>query len=164
MRLAVISFGLMGAAVALEAADISLLDVTPYPGWYGPQALFSGPRQEAFLTVHSQTEWNALWQTLFPTHVEPHGAAPYVDFSKFTMVVAALGARPAGGDSVLIQHARDDGTAIHISVLEVRPGKGCTVAAVETYPITIALIRRTDRPIDFEREVSYSNCNVTLAP
>jgi len=164
MRFAVISLVWMGAAATLEAGELARLDLTPYPGWNGSQALSSGPRQEAFMAVRSQTEWNALWQRLLPTHVEPHGEAPYVDFSKFTMVVAALGARPGGGYSVVIQHARDDGATVRISVLEVRPGKGCAGTALETYPISIVLIPRTDRPVQFERDVRDFNCNEVHPP
>jgi hypothetical protein len=160
MHRSIVTFVCMVSAVAsLKANDLASLDVTPFPGWNGPQAVWSGSLQEAFMAVHSQTEWNALWQTLFPTHVEPHGEAPYVDFSRFTMLVAALGARPGGGYSVVIQHARDDGATVRISVLEVRPGKGCAETALVTYPISIVLIPRTDRPVHFERDVEDFNCN-----
>jgi hypothetical protein len=155
---------MISAVASLKANDLASLDVTPYPAWNGPQAVWSGPQQEAFMAVHSQTEWSALWQTLFPMNFEPHGEAPYVDFGKFSMVVAALGARPTGGYSVEIQHARDDGATVHVSVSEVRPGKGCAEAASVTYPISIVLIPRTDRPVQFERHVADFNCNAVHAP
>ena len=132
--------------------------VTPYPGWNGSESLTLGSRQETFRPVRSQAEWSAVWNTLRVASVEPRAAAPNVDFGKFTMLVAALGTRPTGGYAVHIGQVLDDGTAIHVSVLETRPGRNCVVTTALTYPIDIALIPRTDLPVLFEVEAADHDC------
>lgn len=147
------------AAAAVHAASLKWLDVALVPGWSGPGSQASGPTQEIFNSIHTQAEWAALWQTLETTRIGRQKAPPPVDLSKHTMIVAALGTRRTGGYSVLIQYVLDDGTAVHVSLLEVRPGPTCTVATTLTYPITLALIPRTDRPVKFEREFADLDCN-----
>jgi hypothetical protein len=135
------------------------LNVTPYPGWNGPSALAMGPQAETFRAVRSQAEWSAVWRTLRITSVEPRPSAPDVEFAKFTMLVAALGTRPTGGYTVHIEYALDDGTAVHVSVLEIRPGNNCTVTTALIYPITIAIIPRNDLPVQFEVEAADLDCS-----
>ena len=63
---------------------------------------------------------------------------------------------------VHIESALDDGAAVHVSVLEIRPGNNCTVTTAFTYPITIALIPRTDLPVQFEVETADLDCSTGM--
>jgi len=133
--------------------------VTPYPGSNGSQSLSLWSREEIFRPVRSQAEWNAMWNTLRIASVEPRPTAPNIDFGKFTMLVAALGTRPTGGYAVRIGQVLDDGTTIHVSVFETRPGKNCVVTTALTYPIDIALIPHTELPVLFEVEAADHDCS-----
>jgi hypothetical protein len=148
-------------ATAPRAGSLSWIDVAAYPGWTGPSALFSGPEAETFRSIRSQAEWNAFWPALRPMVPGPKGYAPAVDFGKFTMIVAALGTRPAGGFTVQVQSVRDDGSTVYVSVLEVRPGHNCTGTASLTYPIEIALIPRTEHPIKCEIGLADFDCSAS---
>ena len=149
-----------GASLSASTAQLpSWLEVTPYPGFSGPAAVHSGPREETFRAVRSQTEWSTLWRTLSTNLPGPKSDAPYVDFRQFTMLVAALGTRPSGAYAVKIQDAVDDSTVIEVYVLEVRPtGPDCTATSDIAYPISIALIPRTDRRVEFELRAANLDC------
>jgi hypothetical protein len=144
-------WGLVAAGATMStpgAGELTWLEVTPYPGWGGPQALYSGLHSETFRAVRSEKEWSALWQLLAQSPRSDAGhdtGPPQVDFTKFTVLVAALGTRSTGGYAVSIQYAYDDGAVIHASVLEIRPGPNCTVTTAFTYPIVIVLLPRRDR-------------------
>jgi hypothetical protein len=118
-----------------------------------PELGFLGQVEE-FRVVRSLKEWNALNPT------SRQESTPIdVDFTKYTLLVAALGTRPSGGYTVTIRDARDDGTMVHVSVLEVRPrGPDCTATALLTYPTTAALIPRTDKAVRFEIESADLDC------
>jgi hypothetical protein len=146
---------------ALAAGTLTWIEISPLPRWSGPAALSSGPTVETFRAVQTQDEWDVLWRDLLPTRVGPKGDPPHVDFNKFTMIVAALGTRASAGYEVLFQHGRDDGSTAHISVLEVRPGRNCTVTTSLTYPISIALIPHTNHPIKFEINKANLDCGAS---
>jgi hypothetical protein len=159
-RLTSLAVVLVCAALPALAADTDFwLNVTPYPGWYGPAALSRGPTEAMFRAVHSQEEWNHLWRSLETNIAEPREDAPRVDFRKFTMLIAALGTRPTGGYTVSIQNARNEASEVIVSVLEVRPfGNDCIVTDSITHPIAIALIPKTDRPVRFEVGSANFDC------
>ena len=147
-------------SVSIALAD-SFLDLTPYPGWTGPPAVSSGPEAPTFRAVDSQPQWNALWATLRPTALGSKEAAPVVDFARFTMLVAALGRRNTGGNSVQFQYAHASRNGIEVSVLDVRPGHGCTSTTTVTYPIAIALIPHTQQPVSFHIDSASIDCSAS---
>jgi PrcB C-terminal len=162
-------WGLVAAGATMSApgaGELTWLEVTPYPGWTGPRAQSSGLHSETFRAVRSEKEWSTLWQLLAqnrPSDAAHDTEPPQVDFTKFTILVAALGTRATGGYTVSIQYAYDDGAVIHASVLEVRPGPNCTVGLAFTYPIVIALIPRRDRTVRFELETAAVDCSSVRA-
>jgi len=145
----------VAAAMPLAAADHGWLHVIPYSGES------SGLASESFRAVRSEKEWDDLSAQLVlqPSKGDVH--APGIDFEKFTVLVAALGSRPTGGFSVLVQGAFDNGRTIEVYVLEVRPGPDCTVITTVTHPIAIALIPRSDRPVRFQVDTADVNCKAT---
>lgn len=109
---------------------------------------------EEYRVVRSLKEWNAL-----SPNARQESTRIDVDFTKYTLLVAALGTRPSGGYTVTIRDARDDGTVVHVSVLEVRPrGPDCAATALLTYPTTAALIPRTEKAVRFEIESADLDC------
>ena len=151
----------VAAAMPLPSAAAGWLQVIPYSSW-DASAQSSGLTSESFRTVRSQKEWDDLLPQLA---VQPSKGdsshAPAIDFEKFMVLVAALGSRPSGGFSVLIQGAFDNGRTIEVYVLEVRPGPDCTVITAITHPIAIALIPRSDRPVRFQIDTADVNCKAT---
>ena len=140
-------------------ADASWLMVTPYPRWSGRSLEL---RTETFRAIRSQQGWDDLWRlaALNPSpQADQSFPPPDVDFAKTTILVAALGTRPSGGYSVIIQSAFDDGAVIHVYVLEVRPtGPDCMAVSAITHPVSLALIPRSDRQVRFEISTADLDC------
>jgi hypothetical protein len=150
----------VAAAMPLTAADAGWLQVIPYSSW-DTSAQSSGLASESFRTVRSQKEWDDLLPQLAVQPSKGDAHAPAIDFERFTVLLAALGSRPSGGFSVVIQGAFDNGRMIEVYVLEARPGPDCTVITMFTHPIAIALIPRSDRPVRFQIDTADVNCKAT---
>jgi hypothetical protein len=149
---------LLGTGVSvspLAVAETSWLQVTSLPTLRDP-----GSHAETLRAVRSQKEWSALWQPFDANSSSKPRTVPFeVNFAKYTVLLAALGTRPSGGYTVIIRNARDDGTVIHVSVLEVRPrGKNCAVPTELTYPTTAVLIPHTEKAIRFEMASADLDC------
>jgi PrcB C-terminal len=154
----------IGATVSsLAAGDTPWLEITSLPSLRYPASTM-----ETFRVVRSLGEWNALWQPSVsnPSSMPRRESWPIdVDFTKYTLLLVALGTRPSGGFTVTIRDARDDGTVVHVSVLEVRPrGPDCAVTAALTYPTTAVLIPRTDKAVRFEIESADLDCRSFRSP
>src|SRR5882724_11663213 len=90
--------GLIGACAtvgSLAAGDKYWLEITSitslrYPRFY----------TETFRVVRSQKEWKALWQPTVSSpgsNSGPESTSPDIDFTKYTVLIAALGSRGSGG-------------------------------------------------------------------
>lgn len=87
-------------------------------------------------------------------------SASGIDFSRYTMVVAALGTRPNNGYAVLIRGVYDGGSSIVVGLTELIPGPGCAVALELTHPMTIALIPRSTKPVEFIGYKASMDCKL----
>lgn len=156
---------LLGTVISLSAVAerMSWLPLETVPALSGPPGIEPDFRQETFSAVRSREEWERIWRLWHPNASLRAGGhvpdAPAIDFEKSMLLVAALGWRPTGGFTVIIQDALDDGSVIQVSVLEVRAkGPGCIVAQTVTYPVAAALIPRSNRPVRFHIAVADLDC------
>jgi PrcB C-terminal len=150
--------GLIGAGATVSVVaegDTPWLEITSTTSLLYPRFYI-----ETFRAVRSQKEWKALWQQSDHSgNPNPDSTSPGIDFTKYTVLIAALGTRGSGGYTVTIRNARDDGAVIHVSVLEVRPrGPACAVTTEISYPSTAVLIPRTDRAVRFEVTSADLDC------
>jgi hypothetical protein len=148
--LAVAAFGIAVSSLAFgesPSLEIISLRLTEFPR----------PQVEKFWVVRTQEDWKGLRERLGP-NLDSNRNLDGVDLKKYIVLIVALGTRPSSGYSVMIQSARDDGAAIHVSVLEVRPGAQCPVMTELTFPATAVLIPRTDKPVRFEIRSADLDC------
>jgi|SRR5450631_3632521 len=150
--LALIGIGVIASSMA--TGDSPWLEITSLPFFRFP----ASTGVETYQVVRSQNEWKSL-QPL-KSNVSPGlgSSSPGVDFEKHTLLVVSLGTRPSGGYSANIIYARDDGEVIHVSVLEIRPGRTCATTSMLTHPTAAALIPRTDKAVRFEIESADTDC------
>ncbi|HET7752308.1 MAG TPA: protease complex subunit PrcB family protein [Anaeromyxobacteraceae bacterium] len=108
--------------------------------------------------VATEADWQQTWAELFACQ-SPAPPVPPIDFTHEMLVLAAVGARGSSGYSVAIEGAavRSDG-ALHVNVVEYRPGRGCAVATVITYPVAVARVSRVDVPVAFHDRVQTLDC------
>jgi hypothetical protein len=156
MALILISaFPLVSAAEGLIPFEIYFPDTLP-------SCQFRTSAAKAITTIR---EWDAFWREARSHQSEDlsqsceNPAPPHVDFSKYTLLVLALGQRPSGGYSALFQYVYEYSSRIDVAALEVRPhGKDCIVTTSFTHPMTFALIPRTNKPVQIHVEDADLQC------
>jgi hypothetical protein len=164
LRAALAILSLVAATLACAAdPDTYLLEYESFvPNkWFNDRA---GPSEPLLTVISTEDAWRSLWASFEPRMArEPARRQPYplppIDFSRYSLVVAALG--PSGDDSVAIRTIRDLGSKITVSLVAVRPGRGCMVTTDVKYPIALALIARTDKPVSFGVVKAVVSCTST---
>jgi len=152
MRYALSLVALLALAPSALAGDPDI-----YPMGYElyiPSKYFrptAGPNQRLMTVINAQPEWEKLWGSLDPmardmAQKDPY-PAPEIDFTRYSLLVAALGS--GGGESVAIEEVRSIGSDIIVNIVALRPGPGCMVTTEMKYPIALALIPRTVKPVRF---------------
>jgi hypothetical protein len=122
-------------------------------------------RTSAARAITTPREWDAFWREARSHQSEDLSEScenpppPRVDFSKYTLLVLALGQRPSGGYSALFQYVYENSSRVDVAALEVRPnGKDCIVTTAFTYPMSFALIPRTSKPVQIRVEYADLQC------
>lgn len=157
-----LSCGLFWAA-AISVARASNLSVAFEVLKINPR--FSGTEVPLFTAVRSRDEWRSLRSKLISSRqrdLAPHDlpSASEIDFSRYIMVVAALGTRPSNGYAVLVRDVYDGASSIVVGLTELIPGPGCATAQALTYPMTIALIPRSAKPVEFIGYKASMDCKL----
>jgi PrcB C-terminal len=123
-----------------------------------------GPDTPTYTAIQSEREWRSLWSEIEPRiarDMEQKGPHPFppVDFTRRTLLVAALGTKPTGGYSVSIHSVVENPSRITVNVTELRPAKGCPVTLTSTHPIALVVIPRTSKPVGFSTTEAELICN-----
>ena len=156
---ALVLLGALGGSNAAEP-DTYLLEYRSYV----PIRDFSntaGPDKRLLTLINTEAEWKSLWTSMEPrmsrdmSQTKPH-PLPRIDFSRYSLLVAALGEN--GALSVSIQSVHRIGNRIRVSLIALSPGPGCVVTMNVTYPIALALIARTEKPVDFDITNALVRC------
>lgn len=93
-----------------------------------------------FQVIQRQEAWLALWAP---------SAAPVVDFTQQTVLVALMGRQPTAGYNITIDDVRATGQRIVAYVDEVRPAAGTQVAQVVSYPYHMVVVPKLTQPVSF---------------
>jgi hypothetical protein len=158
---------LLSASTLVSAAE----------GWMPFEIYFPDPsppcqlRTSAAKAITTAQQWHAFWREARSHQAEDLDesckvrALPRVDFDKYTLLVLALGQRPTGGYSAVFQYAYESSSRIEVAALELRPnGKDCTTTQAFTYPVTFALIPRTEKPVQIQVKYADLQCGELYDP
>ena len=114
---------------------------------------YSGLDRKTLKTIKSDREWRQLWREIEPRMSRdeamrtPH-PKPAIDFSRYMLVVVALGSKPSSGFSIALRSITEYPSHVDVSAVELHPeGADCIVLTVLTNPIALALIPRTDKEV-----------------
>lgn len=140
-----------------EAAAHSPLAVTrlrsePFSFTYVSQL-----RQPERLVIRDQAAWAAAWSSLWPAFA-PIPAPPNVDFSREMIVFVALGERPTGGYTILVDSAAASATGVTVWIGTSSPGPHCVTTQAFTQPVDIARLARTDAAVRFSETSRVVDC------
>ncbi|MEW5929598.1 MAG: protease complex subunit PrcB family protein [Gemmatimonadota bacterium] len=117
----------------------------------------SGYTAPARQVVRSEAEWRTVWARLHES-VMPQPPVPAIDFSRETVLVAALGQRSSGGFSILVDSVYDAGSTLRAVVRRSSPGAGCTVTAALTQPVDVVRIPAGGRGVGFVDRDEVRDC------
>lgn len=109
------------------------------------------------LVITGPAGWADEWARIWARH-DPVPPLPAVDFSREFVVVAASGVHASGGFQVLLNSAFIADGVLSIPVIEVVPGTGCAVAAVNTSPVSAVRMPNFYGPIEFVEWKSTRVC------
>lgn len=112
-------------------------EVSPSTGPVETTVLFQ-EQQTGFEEVRREVirdtdAWRSVWMTAHEGR-EPMPPIPEVDFSRNSVVLAAMGRRSTGGHEVAILEVRRTENFLVVGVREVSPGEGCMVTQALTAP------------------------------
>ena len=100
------------------------------------------------LVIRDDAAWHVAWASLYSNAV-PMPAPPNVDFTQEMVVFVALGQRPTGGYSILVDSAATGASGLTVWVGTVSPGVRCGTSQALTQPVDIARIARIDAAVHF---------------
>ena len=112
-----------------------------------------GPARARNLTIRGERRLRALWDDL-----GEDGDPPAIDFDRDMVIAVMQGRRPSGGHAVRIERIEDRNKDLLVSVVETRPGRGCPAGGVLTSPYHVVRLRRSARPVRFERRTVERAC------
>ena len=136
-----------------EPLEMVRLRAEPYTFTYN-----SGLTESARIVVRDADHWREVWRAIWRDH-SPGPPLPPVDFERELIVVAALGQRPTGGFSILLESAARAGSGAVVSVRTTAPGPRCGTTAALTEPVDIARLPRVEGEIRFEEKTESHNCS-----
>jgi hypothetical protein len=114
---------------------------------------FSGPigvaDEAKNAVVKSQEEWRALWAAGGPGRVAP---PVELDWSKSMLIAVALGSRPSGGFSVVIEKVTREGSRLFVTARETRPAPDSMQTTMVTAPFDCVELPRFEGRVVFTVE------------
>ena len=114
-------------------------------------------RQPERLVIRDQSAWIDAWASLWPAFA-PIPAPPNVDFSREMIVFVALGERPTGGYSILVDSAGTNGQGVTVWIGTSAPGAHCGTTLAFTQPVDIARLPRIGVPVHFVETSRVADC------
>lgn len=109
--------------------------------------------------IRDVATWQSAWNTLYQGRSEIP-ALPNIDFSKESVVLAALGERGSGGYGVLFTGATENQAGgVNVVVMSVTPGGGCGLPTVLTQPADVARIPARYSLVQFVEQDQVVKCN-----
>jgi hypothetical protein len=145
LTIALLLFVLLTATAAED-------DKVPFQVLSLPPTIGLPERHDNFV-IRSAQQWE-IWANNLTFVAEP---LPSIDFDRYTALVASAGFKEHGPVSVIFESITDAGNVIRVHVSVTTP-TSCPPQPVPGHYAAIALIPRTDKPIQFDASNRDTNC------
>ncbi|HJZ82869.1 MAG TPA: protease complex subunit PrcB family protein [Pyrinomonadaceae bacterium] len=106
------------------------------------------------VVIRDGDAWNSMWKRMWCGPVPP---APEIDFTREMVIVAALGERPSPSYGIVVDKGYDLGDKVEIIVQSITRKCGM-VLGIETHPIELVVVPKTDRPVVFREVKAVAEC------
>jgi PrcB C-terminal len=100
-----------------------------------------------------QLTWDEIWRDQSP--VPP---LPSVDFQREMVIVAALGEKPTGGYSILLEGVLESGSGLTVQVRSISPGARCATTLALTQPVDVARVTRREGRVLYAERTETQDC------
>lgn len=158
--LAVLVLALTGCSPTAPSTGAAPLELLRFRAGSAPFSVQSDFTEPTHLVIRDQAAWDDAWARLGDAISPfPSPARPQVDFASHMIVLVALGVRPSGGYSVVIESAVTKDGDIVVTAREVSPGPGCFVTSNLTEPVDLARLPAVSGPVRFEIRQTPLDCS-----
>lgn len=110
------------------------------------------------LVIRDPEQWKSIWSEVMRDRstVTP---LPAVDFTRYMVILAAMGIQSTGGHEISIEEVRRDGKHLVVTVRQVSPGPECMTTQVLTSPVDIVQVPKSDEAVTFVEQKEIQNCD-----
>ena len=98
------------------------------------------------------------FEEIFHAVHESSEALPEINFEEKIVIAVLAGERPSSGYSIEIDRIEEGASALIISVVTTKPGDGCVVNTVITYPYHFVQISKIAKEILFKETLGETTC------
>jgi len=118
-------------------------------------ASYSGFRQAARTVIDNDADWRAAWAT----YSSGDGSTrPAVDFTRYDVILAALGQRTTGGYGITVSRIAATSDYLYVEITSTSPGSRCITTQALTQPADIVRIPRQHPPVVFVEKSVVVEC------
>jgi hypothetical protein len=121
------------------------------------QSSYSGYGEPARQLIEDGDTWSAAWAK-YNAGVTPQPPLPAVDFTRYDVVLAAMGGRGTGGYSIAVTRVATATDYLYVEVTSTSPGSRCFVTESLTQPVDIVRIPKPHSPLMFVERSVTTNC------
>jgi protease stability complex PrcB-like protein len=133
---------------------ITVTRLRPEPA---PLTFNSGMTESRRLVVRDEPTWRQTWSLIW-RNVSEEPPLPHVDFTREIVVVAALGQRPTGGYSILVDGAARTAEGLSVRVRATSPGSSCATTQALTQAVDAARVPLVAGAVTFEERSETRDC------
>lgn len=126
------------------------------PGGAPAGLSFSGIHSQRRQVIQDEATWRAVWREIFAGQMPEPQLEP-VDFSKETVLLAAMGDCSTGGFSIAIDGAFTDANGTTAAVSSTTPDPMCMTMQVITQPVDVVAIPKASA-VTFAERGAMSMC------
>ena len=142
----------LDSPVAHTPLTVTRLRTEPFSFTYVSQL-----RQPERLVIRDHAAWVDGWASLWPAFA-PIPAPPNVDFNSEMIVFVALGERPTGGYSIIVDSAGTTAQSVTVWIGTSAPGPHCSTTQAFTQPVDIARLPRIEAVVHFVETSRIADC------
>jgi PrcB C-terminal len=121
------------------------------------QGYYSGYVEPARLVIDNDADWRAAWTKAY-IGVSPTVNPPAIDFSRWSVILVALGNRNTGGYSIAVTRLARTPDYLYAEVTSVSPGSHCGTTQALTQPFDIVRIPKPPGPVVFVEHATVFEC------
>lgn len=163
-----LSVALLGALVGCvaEKATVPLLEIPAGAvdlSWSDAgaarilQRSYSGYSKPVRLLIDDDAAWAQAWTTL-DISLSPSPPRPAVDFTHYSVIIAAQGSHGTGGFSIEVTRLAASRDFLYVEVTSTSPGARCFTTQAFTEPVDVIRIPKPHLPLMFVEHSVVSQC------